>query len=859
MRFPWQRRRDARDAALDEELRAHLAMVVADRIARGESAEDALVAARREFGNVTHVKEVTREAWGGAWIERLMQDLRYAARSLRRSPSFTIVAVVTLALGIGVNSAMFTVMNGIMLQPLPFPDPERVIAVGYNTQDAAYDGMSDHHYVALRDGIAPRLFEHLATYTNANVTLSGDGDPVRIFGAESTTDFFGVFGVRARLGRTFDADARVVVLSDRLWRTRFNADAAIIGRSVGIDSVKRTVIGVMPASFDVPAGADFWIPMTLVTHEGRSWNRAVVARLRRDVPLDQARSLWATAAAGFELEPRKSRSSYTADLIPLKRLIVGDARRPLLVFSGAVAFVLLIACANVANLLLMRFASRDREMAVRAALGAGRRRLIRQLLTEIFVMSAAGAVLGVGIAALGVKLLMTIAPAESMPRIANVHLDGTVLAFTAALVLATTAICGLVPALHATESGLRASLAEGARSVTAGRGRLRSALVIGEIGLALVLLVGAALMLRSFQRMQQVDLGFDGAHRLTTNVSLPADRYRTGAEIKAFHDRVMSDLTRIPGAQEVAAVNWMPFTGMMIDGPTRVDGAPDVDFTTNRLVVTPRYFAAIGQRLLGGREFTGADRESAPRVVIVSKSVADRVAPNGNAVGKRIALSPTPEPEDWRTIVGVVDDVVQNNVTDRRQATVYQPMAQVDFPFFIANIHYVVHTTNDQAAAIRAVIRHADPLLPVEPVRELSDLVQSSMLTPRFQARVLAAFAVLALALAMIGIYGVLAYGVAQRRQEIGVRVALGATARDVRGLVLRQTARLAIVGLALGVVASLAVTRVLSRFLFQITPTDPPTFVGVVLILGGVALAAAYLPARRASRVDPLVALRRD
>ena len=865
MRSPWQRKRDEHDAALDEELRAHLAMAAADRIARGESPDAAVAGARREFGNVAHVKEVTREMWGGAWIERVRQDFRFAVRSLRRSPSFTIAAVLTLALGIGANSAMFTVMNGVLLRQLPFPDPDRVVAVSYQPADGPFierGALSDRHYAALSGGAAPQMFEHLATYSRQNVVLRGIGEPLKVAAAQATTDFFPVFGVQPALGQVFERDEPVVVLSDRLWRTRFNADSSVVGRVVDIDNVKRTVVAVMPRAFDVPANADLWFPTTITVNPNRTWTRSAVARLRGGVSIEQARAVWTTTASTYEREHDANQSEYRAELIPLKSLIVGDARRPLLIFGGAVVFVLLIACANVANLLLTRFVSRDREMAVRAALGAGRGRLIRQLLTETLTIAALGAALGIVLAFAGVKLLIMIAPYEMLPRVENIHLDGMALLFTAALVLTTALVCGLVPALHATETGLRASLSEGARTMSRGRGRLRAALVGGEIGLALVLLVGAALMLRSFERMRRVDLGFDSSHRLTIHVTLPEERYRTGAEIREFHTRMVDRLARLPGVNDAAVVNWLPFSHMMIVGGFTVEGGAGLDLMLDKMVVTPRYFSAIGQHLLRGRPFTDDDRAGRLPVAIVSQSVADRVAPNGDAVGKRIALNDKPTAADWLTIVGVVSDVVQNDVTRRPDAAIYQPMAQVDFRFFLFDANYVVRTSEQQAgiaAAMMKAMRDADPTLPVEPVRELSDLVRNSMLTPRFQSRVLATFSLLALLLSSIGIYGVMAYGVSQRQQEIGVRMALGATPGDVLRMVLRRAAVLALPGLGLGVAASLGLTRLLSRFLFHVTPTDPVSFAGMVLLLAGVALVASYLPARRASRLDPLVALRRD
>ena len=871
MNWPWQRKRDQADADLDEELRAHFAMAVADRIARGESADDAHAAARRDFGNVTHVKEVAREMWGAVWLERLGQDLRYAIRSLKRSPGFAIVAIVTLALGIGVNSAMFAVMNGVLLQPLPYASPDRLFAISYQPPVGPFTsvrGLYDAHFVAVeKDPRAKSVFARVATFGSPNITLRGVGDPKRLLAGWVTADFFAVLGVHAALGRVFTVDEpagvreHTVVLSDRLWRNDFGADPNIVGKTIDLDNTQRIVIGVMPASFNFPASTDVWTPLTIQLSDHETRTRAAIARLADGVPVERANAAWQTITASFAVMPGTKPGDFKAELVPLKKFVVGDAERPLLIFGGAVAFVLLIACANVANLLLMRVATREREMAVRAALGAGRKRLVRQLLTETFTIAAIGSALGVAVALIAMKLLVIIAPSEMLPRVENIHLDATVFLFMAALVATTTILCGLVPALHAGEEHLRGSLADGARTMTAGRGRVRSVLVVSEIALALVLLVGAGLMLRSFDRMQNVDLGFTPANTLTTSVNLPMDRYPKGADMRRFHDGVVDQLTQLPGVTAAAAVNWLPFSHALIAGDFQIEGGGKPPGRwADKMVVTPEYFRAVGQRVIKGRAFSAEDRAGAPRVAIMSSSVAEKLWPGGQAVGHRIAMTDTPVEADWITIVGIVDDVIQNSVTDKRDPAVYQPMAQVDFPFFLSGMSYVVRVNGDPtptSASIRQIVRASDPTLPLQPVQEFSDLIQTSMLTPRFQSRVLLTFSSLALLLAIVGIYGVLAYGVAQRTREIGVRVALGASPRSVRAMVLRRTAALAIPGLAIGVAGSLALTRVLSRFLFQITPTDPPTFVGVGVLIAAIAFAAAYLPAKRASEVDPISVLR--
>ncbi|MGE5100343.1 MAG: ADOP family duplicated permease [Deltaproteobacteria bacterium] len=868
--MPWRHDREQRDASLDEEIRAHLAMAIADRILRGESPEDAAAAARREFGNISHVKEVTRETWRGVWLERLMQDLAYAARSLRRAPGFAAVAVLTLALGIGVNTAMFTVMNGVLLRPLPFPEPERLFVASYAPPPGPFmnvRGLFDSHFVQVAANHP--MFERLTTFNTSSVTLTESGEPASLRAALVTPEFFGVLGVAPSIGRAFaesDAvsDDNVAIVSDALVNARFGDVRPAVGKSITLDGRRRTIVGVMPASFDYPAHTDVWIPLRvrLSRHETRI--RVVVGRLKRGVTADQAQVAWTSLAASFESAAEMHPSTFEATLIPLKVAVVGDARRSLLIFAGAVTFVLLIACANVANLLLMRVAARDREIAIRSALGAGRQRLIRQLLTETLAISILGSVVGVVLAVGGVQMVLALAPAGTLPRAENVHIDGWVLLFTAGLSILTAMVCGLVPAVRATEPQLRASLSEGARTVTSRHGRAGSALVVAELALAMVLLTGAGLMLRSFDRMRSIDLGFHSENVVTMTLDLPPGTYGTADQMREYQQRVVATLSRIPGVGSAAAVNWVPLGGALIAGDFSIEGGPPLPpgFMADKMVVSPDYFRAIGVRVESGRAFTDQDRLDATRVVIVSRSIAQRFWPRGDAVGKRIAVVDKPGPTDWLTIAGVVNDVVQAGITSSPDAAIYQPLAQTTQPFFLSHVTFIVHPSSDSpaiASAMRRVVRDADHTLPLQSVVSMADLVGGTMDEPRFRSRLLLTFSVLALALAVIGVYGVLAYGVTQRFHEIGVRVALGAAPNQVAALVVRRALGLTIPGLLIGILSSIGLTRILSTYLFHITPTDPATFAGVAVLLALVALAASYLPARRANRIDPLVALRAD
>jgi putative ABC transport system permease protein len=869
VRLPWAGRRDADDHALDDEIRAHLAMAVADRIARGESPDAALAAARREFGNIGHVKEVTRESWGGMWFDRLIQDLRYAVRSLRRAPVYATVAVLTLALGIGVNTAMFTVVRGILLRPLPFRDPDALFAVSHVPDRArSFSGpsMTDREYLDYFR--LTKAFQSTTSYNTYPATLLGAGEPLRVPTAGVTPSFFTTLGVRARLGRVFtdtgdqsDADAAVVIISAQLWREHFGADTTIIGRSVTVEGFRKTIVGVMPDGFEFPQHSQVWVPLTIRVGPRGFRLQPVIGRLATNATATQALGELQAFVENEERDQPIARvERATTAVIPLRDAMVGDARQSVLMFAGAVGVVLLIACANVSNLMLMRASTRRHELAIRAALGAGRVRLVRQLLTESLVVAFVGGAIGLAIAYGGVTLLVAVAPPGLLPRTSEIHIDGMVLAITALTCIVAGAIAGTAPAIGTARRDVREALSDAGR--TTARTPLRAIFVIAESALALMLLIAAGLLIRSFTRLRSVDLGFSPDHLVTATLDFPVTQYQTAQLLHDVQRRVSAQIAAIPGVHSAAAVNWLPLTNTTVMGDFALQDGRQLppDYTVLKPCVTPEYFTTMNIHIRSGRGFAASDGPTAERVAVISQSVAKRFWPSESPIGKRITMTDKPTPTDWMTIVGVVDDIVQGGQAEARPETIYQALAQVDQIFFINHLAFVARGDSDPstvAAAMRAAIRTVDPQQPIESIMTMESRLSGTVAEPRFRSLLLVVFSSLSLVLAAIGIYGVLAYGVAERTREMGIRIALGAAPGAVVRLVLVSTAFLTIPGLLLGLGASLAATRILSTFLFQIQPTDPLTFAGASILLLVVALCAGYGPARRASRIDPLITMK--
>jgi predicted permease len=857
-------RRDELSKDLDEELQFHLDARARENVNAGMTAEAARNDSRRRFGNRTLAKERTHEMNIIGWLETMFNDLHYALRSLRRSPGFTAVAVLALALGIGATTAVFTIVNGVLLRPLPFSQPERLFLISYKPEHSPFDngpGLSDGHYLEFQR--QNQAFENIATFGGESVAVTGTGDAVRVPAELVTASFFQVLNVNPLMGRAFlSQEENVALLSDKLWRNRFGADPNILGKTITLDGTAHSVIGVMPPGFAFPNEAELWLPLAVAVNPHNSFFRPVVGRLRPTFSPQQAQAELDAFTQHVPIEPGENRSGMIPEILPLKDLLVGKIRKSLLIFLGAVAFVMLIACANVANLLLMRGTSRRQEIAVRTALGARRGRLIRQLLTESTLLSLAGAAAGILVAIVGVPALLALAPAGKVPRIEEIHIDGPVLAFALGLGFFTGILFGLVPAFHATGRELLDSLGQSGRSVTARRERLHSALVVSEIALALVLLTGAGLMLKSFLRMRAVNPGFRPENILTMAVDLPDSVYQTTTSIQAFHARTLANLANIPGVSASGAVNWLPLGPALIRGDFHLDGGrrPPRGFIVDKPAVSPEYFHVMGIRLLSGRIFSERDNTSAPGAAIVSESVARGLWPAEDPIGKRITLEDNPAPRDWLTIVGVVDDVRQQSLTDQPHRAIYQAYQQVTRPFFLSHMTFVVRSAaNPQsvAAAMRGVLQEVDRNQPVQSIASMTDLISTITAEPLFQARLISIFSILALFLSAIGIYGVLANAVMERTREIGIRMAFGAAKGDIARMILKRTLLLVTLGIALGVAGALSVTRVLAKFLFDVKPTDPATFAMVASLLAAVALLAAFVPARRASKVDPLIALR--
>ncbi len=819
-------------------------------------------------------------------MDDLHHDLRYAVRLLIKSPAFTAVAVLTLALGIGANTAIFSVVNGVMLRSLPYPDVERVMLLSEAGREEG--GEISIAWQNYQDWLAQnQTFEHLGIYRPASVTLTGGDRAERLKGSMASAAVFRSLGIPPLAGRTFvDAEDRpgtdrVVIIGEGLWRQRFGSDLSLVGRDITIDAERFTVIGVMPASLRFPSTeTEVWLPLGLSVpgfpaERGNHPGLYGVGRVKAGVSFEQARADMRAIADRLSIAYPDSNKFTTVGIVPFYENLVQDVRPALFALLGAVGLVLLIGCANLANLMLSRADGRQREIAVRAALGAARGRLMRQLLTESLVLAVTGGLLGIAFASAAIRLLVAAAPV-SIPRLNEIGIDGRVLAFSAIVSLATGIFFGLVPALRASSPDLQASLKEAARGSTSGSARrLRGALVVAEVALAFVLLVGAGLLMKSLGRLLAVDPGFNVQNVLTMRIDLPTAKYPERQQWTAFHRELLRRVGSLSGVDAAGINNGIPLAGAGTESgvvaedrplPTSFDQVAECLFQT----VSSDYFRAMGLTVIKGRAFTEHDIESSTGVAIVDESLVKTFWPGGDPLGKRIAFEFTGHgfgnmKPIWREIVGVVRRVQHYGLTvQSKRVQIYTPYAQL--PLWLQDrrpsMALVVRTAIEPSAMVGSIRRELaviDRDLPVYDVETMKEYFAAEVAQPRFSTMLIGAFAVLALVLAVIGIYGVLSYSVSQRTQEIGIRMSLGATRADVLKLVVKQGLGLTVIGIVVGVAASLGVTRFLSTLLYQVSPTDPTVFVVLTALLASVACAACYLPGRRATAVNPIEALRNE
>ncbi|HEV3278144.1 MAG TPA: ABC transporter permease [Terriglobia bacterium] len=856
---------------LSQEIREHLSEKIEDLVAGGMSREEATHAARREFGNAALIEERGREVWQWLSMESFIADIRYALRMLRKNPAFTVVAILTLALGIGANTAIFSVVNAVLLRPLPYQDSDRLVVVlHYGVAPVSPGNFLDwqrqnHVFTAMG----------AAEYWTPNLT--GIDEPERVWALHISSDILPLLGVQPLLGRMFLKEEEQkgrdheVILSYGAWQKRFGGSAGVIGRPMTLDGERYVVVGVMPRDFKFApfwaTKAELWAPLALGDRAAdRGGNSLrIFARLKPGITLDQARSEMSGINSRLEKEYPGTSRDYV--VLPLKERVVGDIRPALLVLLGAVCFVLLIACANVAHMMLARSAVRQREVAVRTALGAGRGRIIRQLLTESLLLTLAGAGAGLLLALWGIHVLVALSPA-GIPRVQTVSIDANVLVFMFVVSVLTGLGFGLVPALRSSAVSLNDSLKEGGRgSIEGARGqRLRGLLMASEFAMAVILLVGAGLMIRSFIALQSIDPGFDPDHVLTLVVSVTGSQSADATSKAAFYGQVLEQVRALPGVQSAGVINHLPLAGDLWDRTFAIEGraaprpgeAPDAIYR----VVWPGYFHAMNIPILRGRDIARSDGMNSPGVVVVNDALARQFWPGQDAIGKRFALTGSLPNAPWLTVVGITKDVIEKDWAHPPDPEMYLPYLQLSEAdqAFLHYLTLVVRTAGEPTSVlpeIRSQILRLNQDATISQVDTMPAVIREATAQPRFYLLLLGAFAAIALTLAAVGIYGVMSYSVSRRTHEIGIRMALGAKAPDVLKLVTRQGMLLALWGAMAGIVFALALARGMSSLLYGVHSDDPLTILGVVLVLAIVGLAATYIPARRATKVDPMVALR--
>lgn len=880
-RSDWER-------SLSEEVRDHLERQTEANVAAGMTPAEARRQAMAQLGGTEAVKEACREERRGIWIETFWSDVRYGLRMLRKNPGFSAIAILTLALGIGASTSVFSLVDAILLKPLPYPDPEHLVMVWEVPPAKANLTLGDVPWGRVESNFfcqEAKTFEAIAAFKSDSFNLTGSGEPVRLNGVRASAGFFPALGVSPVLGRSFTPEEdeqgheHVVVLSHTLWRERFGADAGIVGRVLELNSSTYTVIGVMPAGFafphgeEMPAALNFprevqiWLPLAINRGPripAEPWELTMLGRVRAGLTLDQSAAEMAVLAKRLEEQEPYIKGWAGSRLVPIAQQAAGDSRRPLLLILAAVGIVLLIACFNVAGLLLARSLERRREFTLRAALGARRRRIVGQLLTENLVLGFMAAGIGAAFAEAGIRFAKAFGP-TNLPRLQEVNLDLPVLAFMLAITLVTTILFGLIPALTTQSENLVDSLKEGGpKSSGSARGHaLRKSLLVSEVALALVLVIAAGLLTRTFFHLLGTNPGFNPSHVLTFELSLPATKYPDQPHIVALYQNALQRVRSIPGVQAAGIVETVPMGGATENTGIRIPGrppaSPNETLTANYTMISPGYLSAIGTPILRGRDFLETDTADSLPVTIISDSMAKKYWPGQDPIGQQVGPGSVKYPA--HTIVGIAADVKHLSFREESFPEMYVPYTQKVWPSLLT-MDVVLRTVADpgsMTSAARKAIHAADSDLPLAKIAPLSTLVDDAIAKPKFAMLLLGSFGIVALLLAAVGMYGVISYSVAQRTREIGIRMALGAQRRTVFGMVLGLGARLTGLGIAIGLVAAFALTGLMKSFLYGVQATDAATFALVSLFLTAVALLACYVPARRAVRVDPLVALRHE
>ncbi len=866
--------RGQKEKELEEEMKSHLEMATQERVERGEERKEAERAVRREFGNVRLVKEVTRDIWAWRWLEDFVEDMCYGLRMLRKNPGFTAVAVLTLALGIGANSAIFSMVNAILLKPLPYAHSERLVMAWEKVRLPSYQ--NDRNDPAPGNFVdwqkQNTVFQDMAAIRYRSFNLTGEGEPVRVEGEGVSASVFPMLQVNAVLGRVFSPDedrpgVRVVLMSHALWVSRFGARPEIVGKTILLDGESYEVIGILPEGFHFPDPDDqLWVPAAFTPSErvnhGSHYLR-VVAKLKPEINLPQARAQMDGIARHLTEQYPDTNTGVGVTLVPLSEQIVGNVRPALLTLMGAFNLILLMVCANVGNLLLARGSVRRREMGIRVALGANRARILRQLLTESVLLALLGGAVGVVLAYGGVKSLAWMGPPD-LPRINEIGVNDRVLLFTLGISLLAGIGFGIAPALEATRRDVEKSLKSGSpESPLGSRLNLRNVLIVAEMAMGAVVLVGAGLLLRSFVHLAQAPLGFQTQDLQTFRVIPRGEKYSQLERRITFYKEAIEKIEALPRVKSASAVTFLPLTqvrgskGFSIEGRTPFSPGqiPMADYD----VVTPGYFQTMRIPLIEGRDFSWDDHSQTRRVIVINESMARTFWPREDPLSKRIKEGQLDDPAPWLTVVGVAGDIRQFNASTEPRPAMYFPVTQFEDPRGVLR-DWIVRSSGDSpalAAAIRSVIWSLDKDLPISRVRSMEQVRSASVAPQAFNLLLLGLSGCLALILAAVGLYGVTSYAVAQRSREIGIRMALGAQPRDVRRHVLKEGTRLAMTGLGVGAVAALALSRLIASLLYGITSTDPITFAAVAFVLTIVAVAACWIPARRATRVDPIEALR--